>query len=251
MKIGVTERGDAGLNLAWACKARTVDGMVLITKNITDAFIHQVVKLHHQGVPIIVHCTCTGFGGTTLEPNVPNYKVQLAALNKLIAAGFPASHTVLRLDPIFPSETGMQKVRNVLDEFLKLDTGCTRIRISIVDEYKHVKERYKARGWEPLYGDNFGPNKTQLALVTNTLKAYPQLKFEACAENLLSQMSEQIVATGCVSQLDLQIMGLSVSSDLYENPQNRYGCKCLSCKTELLDNRHPCPHGCVYCFWKS
>ena len=32
MRIGVTERGDAGINLDWISKVNTVDGMILITK---------------------------------------------------------------------------------------------------------------------------------------------------------------------------------------------------------------------------
>lgn len=45
-------------------------------------------------------------------------------------------------------------------------------------------------------------------------------------------------------------MGLPVP-DAGTNPQGRGGCLCLSCKTELLTCRAQCPHGCLYCYWKS
>ena len=47
------------------------------------------------------------------------------------------------------------------------------------------------------------------------------------------------------------VMGLPMDESMYENPQKRTGCHCLSCKTELLTPRVKCEHNCVYCFWKS
>ena len=80
MKIGITERGDAGINLAWVAKINQVDGLVLITKNITETFALNVLDLYSKGYKIIVHCTCTGYGHSELEPNVPDYKTQLNSL---------------------------------------------------------------------------------------------------------------------------------------------------------------------------
>ena len=49
MKIGITERGDAGLDFTWynAVKTNKVDGAVLITKNITSEFTDKVLELHN------------------------------------------------------------------------------------------------------------------------------------------------------------------------------------------------------------
>jgi len=249
MKIGITERGDAGINFEWCLKANQVDGMILITKNISALFIKGVLDLYNKGHKIIVHCTCTGYGGTELEPNVPNYKLQLESLKSLIDMGFPAENCVLRIDPIFPSEKGLNTVKEVMNYFMSLNMGVTRIRVSIVDEYKHVKERYRQRGWSPLYGDNFGPSYNQILAVACLLQNYPFV-FETCAEGGLCDYSDKCVVQGCISNTDLRIMGLPEVS-LSENPQNRKGCHCLSCKTELLTKRKPCPNGCVYCFWKK
>lgn len=248
MKIGITERGDAGINTVWVSKINTVDGMILITKNLTGTFISSVLDLHKKGYKIIVHCTCTGYGHSELEPNVPPYRIQLNSLKLLIDMGFPAQNCVLRIDPIFPSEKGLNKVKEVMKYFMSLNTGVTRIRVSIVDEYRHIKERYRQRGWSPLYGDNFGPSASQVHAVACILQNYPYI-FETCAEETLCNYSDKCVIQGCISNQDLHIMGLPDVS-MIQNPQGRKGCHCLSCKTELLTERKPCPHQCVYCFWR-
>lgn len=43
MKIGITERGDASIDYQWKGKLPSVDGAILITKNLTDQFIDTVI----------------------------------------------------------------------------------------------------------------------------------------------------------------------------------------------------------------
>lgn len=64
MRIGVTERGDAGLNYSWidCIQSGLVSGAILITKNISDNFISALNDVRKQFPNIIVHCTCTGWG---------------------------------------------------------------------------------------------------------------------------------------------------------------------------------------------
>lgn len=66
MKIGVTERGDPIFDLSWvnAYKNNVVDGMILITKHIDDNMINILISLYEEKPHIIVHATCTGWGGT-------------------------------------------------------------------------------------------------------------------------------------------------------------------------------------------
>lgn len=251
MKIGITERGDASIDYGWVNKASRMDGTILITKNLTDKFIQTVIDLHNNGVKLIVHATCTGWGNTDFEPNVHDYKWQLTQLRKLIDAGFPASHCVLRIDPILPTENGLKRVVEVLQEFERLVTGVTRIRISVYDEYKHVKERLKAKGYQPCYSDNFYANKQQMLSVANTLSLFPY-KFEVCAENILAQNFPQTFEqTGCVSTKDFAVLGIKTVPNLSENGQKRSGCHCLTCKTELLTNKFRCPNQCIYCYWRD
>lgn len=93
--------------------------------------MEKVLKLHQEGYKIIVHATCTGYGGTELEPNVPNFTTQLTMIKMLLDDGFPAEQIVLRIDPIFPTVNGMRAVRCVL---FGRDPRIQRCRISILDE---------------------------------------------------------------------------------------------------------------------
>lgn len=255
MKIGITERGDAGIDLSWVSKMDTVDGAILITKNITEAFIQLVLACKK---PVIVHATCTGYGGSELEPNVPKYQEQIAKAVELIDRGFPAERMVLRIDPIFPTPKGLVKLQYVLQEYANVlrPRGVNRIRISVLDEYKHVKQRFLEHGWYCIYGNNFQASDQQLQNIASVLEDYPYI-FETCAESKLegySNMSkyDNIYDCGCISTKDLDLMGINYTGlAMYENPQNRRGCHCLQFKTELLTNKKQCPHGCVYCYWKG
>lgn len=67
IKIGITERGDAALDFSWYDKLSTVSGAILITKNITDEFIHRVMQAYQNGYKLIIHATCTGWGQSIIE----------------------------------------------------------------------------------------------------------------------------------------------------------------------------------------
>lgn len=246
MKIGITERGDAGIDFSWYNKLSTVDGAVIITKKLSDAFNN---KLLTASKPVILHCTCTGWGGSWLEPNVNDYRTQLDYLTKLINAGFPAERIVLRVDPIIPTEEGLRRARAVLDYVLDNNIPVSRIRFSIYDEYNHVKERLRSLGHDSFYNGSFYAPKFMMDDVISTLSKYP-FTFETCAEDALAAKSDKFISTGCVSLTDIALMQLPAPSSLTENMQNRRGCHCLSCKTELLTSKTQCPNGCVYCYWK-
>lgn len=252
MKIGITERGDAALDFAWYNKIKNneVNGAILITKHISANFIAKVMDLYNSGfTQLIIHCTCTGWGGSVVEPNVPDYKTQLKSLCNLIHCGFPISHCVLRIDPIFPTKNGIKRVTEVLEHAYNIGLSPSiRVRISVLDEYKHVKQRFRDLGYQPIYGDSFYAPYDMMQNLINTLDKY-DLQFECCAEKFLNNKN-QFVHTGCISKRDLHIMGLDYETQGI-NPQNRNGCQCLACKTELLNCRQRCGHQCVYCFWKD
>lgn len=254
MKIGITERGDAGIDMGWVHKINDVDGAVLITKNITPLFIQNVISCFNTGHKLIVHATCTGWGGTVFEPNVPSYKDQINSLAKLHEEGFPLENCVLRIDPIMPTEKGLQKVRDVIS--YAEERGIlpkARLRISVYDEYKHVKERLRKARFGSLYpGSQFYASTEQFKQIAELFSEY-DYTFYTCAEPVLLRYGKkgQIKASGCISKQDLQIMGLNIPDEMPVNKQNRSGCLCLSCKTELLTERKQCPHKCIYCYWKN
>lgn len=256
LRIGITERGDAGLDLSWveACRARKVDGCIAITKNLNPEVRKAILELSKDGFPLIVHVTCTGYGQTVVERNVPKAEAQIFYARKLIDAGFPAEKMVFRVDPIFPTEKGIQRAVNAINSAILLGVlPEARCRISILDEYKHVKERFKKAGLPTVYPDNqFTAGEKEYKMVAEALSQF-DLTYETCAEPFLSKFAEnpnQFIQQGCVSLKDIELMGLKPDPDMIVNPQNRKGCTCLSCKTELLTAKKPCKHGCMYCYWR-
>lgn len=253
LSIGVTERGDAGLDLSWLNKLDTVSGVILITKNVTSgSFKNALFQAYNSKRAVMLHCGCTGWGQTAMEPNVPDYKTQLDSLNNIIEAGFPTSHCVLRVDPIIPTEEGFHYAYNVFKYAHKLGLlNKLRIRISIFDEYPHVRTRFAARGYDPVYNQFYAP-ESLLEIAKQHLIQWANefsIKYETCAEPFLN--NDCFVHCGCVSLTDLSIMGIQASENSYLNPQGRNGCLCLGCKRELLQHRHPCGHNCAYCYWKD
>lgn len=254
MKIGITEQGDASIDYSWVepIKNNQVDGAIIITKNITPTFINTILDLYENYTDkIIVHATCTGWGGSYLEPNIPDYMIQLNNLYKLITKSFPKQNCVLRIDPIIPTQEGIQKAKNVLD--LAIVVGLLpnlRTRISVYDEYHHVQNRLKSINKKPFYHNSFTASRDMINNLISELSKY-NIVFETCAENVLTTQSTIFKTTGCVSLSDINIMGLPTPKSLSENKQNRTGCHCLTCKTELLSNKKQCPYKCVYCYWKN
>ena len=248
IKIGVTERGDAGLNLSWKDMLSNYDGVILITKRISDAFVHTVINAIKDYPNIIVHATCTGWGESIVEPNVISYIEQLEGIQSLLWMGFPKDHLVLRVDPIVATLNGRDRARNVLDRALGMGIidSSSRIRVSVMDEYPHVKKRMFDAFGRFVY-DGFQPSPHEMNKVMLLLRSYDNLTFEACAEKKLQ--GQNIVHCGCVSQKDLDIFNLTSDTSLI-NGQQRNGCQCLQCKTEMFNHKGQCEHGCLYCYWR-
>lgn len=86
-KIGATDGGDAGIDLSWVDKLSKVNGAVVITKCVSPDFYDAVIANKDK---LVVHATCTGYGGSVLEPNVPSPHEQFQAVMALVKDGrFP------------------------------------------------------------------------------------------------------------------------------------------------------------------
>ena len=244
MKIGITERGDPSIDFSWVEKSKKMDGVILITKNLTDKVIE---KAQENLDKYIFHISCTGYGGTILEPNIPNLYHQLAQAKKLLDLGVSVNRVVIRIDPIIPTLKGMNVAGKVFLNAVKM--GFRRFRISVMDAYPHARERMRENGIEPPYGDMFTAPQEMFdnvdSLVRQLKRVYPDISVESCAEGKLKETTQ----TGCVSEKDLNILGIkhdTVDSAGYQ----RKGCLCCSAKTELLSERKQCPYKCLYCYWK-
>lgn len=157
------------------------------------------------------------------------------------------------------SETGRCDklvVVNVIKTFI--DMGFNRYRISVIDMYPHVRERFKAVGLPLPYGLKFSPNESQLRAVDGMIldaknhlislgKPLKDLRIESCAEPGLTEA----IACGCISGYDLELLKLYYGSPPDKVGYQRKNCMCYSGKVELLEHKQQCPHSCLYCYWKS
>ena len=106
-KIGVTEAGDAGVDLSWEEKLDDVDAAVLVTKCVSPDFFD--AALRHKD-KLIIHTTMTGYGHSILEPNVPTPYEEFAAIMELTKAGFPIrSSRSAKASPHAPSASPKAK----------------------------------------------------------------------------------------------------------------------------------------------
>jgi DNA repair photolyase len=261
--IGMTEAGDAGWNLSWYEKLTSDDsvyaGAILITKNAANPrFAEKVLELI-KTKPCIIHAGVTGWGGSAMEPGIKDPETTIKALRKLIDDGFPAKNIVLRIDPIIPTEEGLEKAGYVLRLARIHIPDVKRIRISIYDDYHKAREEMCRRGFAPI--DDITkwknemerrPSPEQVNAVAETCLEYahPDQIFELCAEpELAAAYPDRFTWSGCLSRKDCEIMNIEVPEHIGINGQNRYGCRCLKMKKELLSSKRRCPTNCAYCYW--
>lgn len=238
-RIGTCEAGEIAYNLD--AFDRLYKGNIIITKRLTDKLIEKLIEHKDK---IILHLTVTGMGNTRIEPFVPTPQKTLEKLHKLLDGGFPTSHIVLRVDPIVPTRKGVETAIGVLKLFRGL--GIKRVRISFLDNYKHVRERFKEIGVE-LYDGNFhAPLKERLKCLTAIKYSAEECGYEtveACGEPCIDSIP-------CLSQKDIDILGLTDEILLEGSAEQRKNCGCPANKSELLRIKpHQCEHKCLYCYW--
>lgn len=235
MRIGVTERGDPVHDLKWCEWVDDGKPAILITKDPQKL----CAILSKMTLPnVIVHANVTGFGGSIVEPNVPKSNVSIRGYWDLIKL-LGSDRVVLRVDPVVPTINGLKTAKNILSM-----VKGTRTRISFIDLYDHVKERFKLHDIDIQSQDSesYLPWDSFHAPLHLRQKAWDELgKPELCGE-------PGFECTGCVSEFDCKILDVDLID--YKKGQ-RTCCACVANKKELLTRRGQCPHKCLYCYWKS
>ena len=190
MKIGITERGDAALDTSWIPWVQDGKPTILISKD--PQKLYEILKENDllENKNYIVHCTITGMAGTVIEPNVPNCN-SLQGFTK-IALKIGSMRTVLRVDPIVPTEKGTDTAFKVIKSAQA--RAQSRIRISFLDMYNHVKERFKLADVPIPYESFHAPFDMRITSFKKLLKLFPLdlTRLEVCGE-------PDFECTGCVS----------------------------------------------------
>ena len=248
-KVGITEAGEISFNLD--VFDRLYDANIIITKRLTNELIDKLV-LHKE--KCILHLTVTGFGGTKIEPFTPAKEATKNKVADLINKGFPISQIVLRIDPIIPTDKGVETAISVLKEFSEFGIG--RVRLSFLDMYKHVKTRFEKEGIEipSVYKNGDGTVNFHVSLEERQRKlVYLEIKAKEFGYSSVEVCGEPgIESVSCLSQKDIDILGLTDKIELIGNKGQRNSCSCPSNKTELLKvgKPHRCENKCLYCFWR-
>jgi len=241
-RIGITETGDPAFNLQIFDKLEI--GNIIITKFLTPQLID---KLREHKNKCILHLTVTGMGGTIYEPYSPSSVESKEMFDVLIKYGFPVNQVVLRIDPIIPTKDGIDIALNVIKVFK--DSGIKRVRFSSLDMYEHVIERFKLQDMELPYSSFHAPDEmfhTLYKSLINVCYGYG-IELEGCAENVGDSHN-----ISCISQKDIDILGLTDKVVLEGSAKQRKGCGCPSNKIQLIKGTPKrCPNQCVYCFWKN
>ena len=238
--VGITETGDIAFDLKAFDRLHAAN--IIITKRLTDMVIEKLVQHKDK---CILHLTVTGWGGTKVEPLVPTTAWSRAQLTKLLQAGFPVSQVVLRIDPVILTNEGVGRLSHVLTLFE--DSGIKRYRVSYIDMYRHAKVRFNEAGIELPHETFHAPMELRKKF-TNQLVALGKetgFDLELCGE-------PGIPSTPCVSQKDVDLLGLTGQVILRGKADQRDACGCPANKRQILTRRPGrCANRCLYCYWKD
>jgi DNA repair photolyase len=231
-EIGITEASDPAFDHGWTKWA--IDERkptILITKNIKK-LLTDFPGLENQN-NIIFHATITGYGGTFIEPNVP----KPLELTEFLHTVQNKERFVIRIDPIICLKLCVRQAKRIKDEL----SDFSRFRVSILDLYPHARERFKlvnSKFYDDLrkiYGDKYIHADCDLRKAVIEYMG----DVSVCGE-------PGIPCEGCISQKDLDILGLGIGETA--KFKQREFCACLAGKHELLKNKKRCQHMCAYCY---
>jgi DNA repair photolyase len=246
-RFGVTNYGDPSLNYSWVENLKGMEGAIVISKGASTKLEDALLENRDK---IIYHATCTGLGGTMIEPNVPTIVEKFDHIKRLIKYGFHANQIVMRIDPVMPigyvdiinklcGINYIEKLRNILDSSKSL--RIERIRYSYLKLTKSIKSNF-----ENLHYEFVGKNTNEYV----DLKSInPDFHYEACCENL-ADYSERF---GCISDIDTHILGVSKKIKLEYPEKFKNECRCPLNRVEMiLSNKgFDCSFGCIYCYLKD
>lgn len=241
--VGITETSDPCFHTE--IFDNLFEANIIITKNLSNKLIDRLIENKDK---CILHTTVTGMGGTKIEPFVPKPEKSLEKVLDLIQKGFPAKQIVLRIDPIVVTEKGVNTAIDVLESFK--DTGIERVRISFLDMYKHTKERFISNNIKLPY-ETFHANENDRKTAFNQLYN----KAIECGYKIVQTCGEPgFESTPCISQMDIDILGLTDKIKLEGNKKQRTSCECPANKRQLISwqaSQKKCGHNCLYCYIKD
>lgn len=224
--------------------------LLLITKNLPNCLkiLGTADALH---IPTQIHCTITGLGGTKLEPQVPTPNLMVEESIKMIEKyRINPEAVTIRIDPIVPEYLNLQMVEipHILGPLASI--GVKDCRISIVDYYPHVRERFDKLGIEhPNKFQEDKPTKDSIISKLACLTVQLDMRLHLCAESLPKKPEINIDTEGCASSESWKRLGIDSLRPITRG--QRKECTCDLKKEDLLAGLEKgCKPGCAYCYWR-
>ncbi len=227
-----------------------VHTIVLWSKN-----FQPLIKNHYNLLTLLkkysqvyLHFTVTGFGGTEIEPAIPEPLKALNQLKKLVDL-FGSERISLRFDPILFYKKE-EKVKTNFDFFPQIvefseKFNIKRIIFSFVQFYPTVIKRFKKAGIE--YIDPPENEKISLARkLVNKLKN-SSAKLYSCSQDFLTIL-DGVEKSRCIDAEYLsEIHPLGWKIEHKKDRGQRKECGCSQSK-DIGSYSLNCPYPCLYCY---
>lgn len=209
---------------------------------------HNLLKLLKKYSQVYIHFTVTGFGGTKIEPSIPN---PFSAFNQLeeLAKIFGSERISLRFDPImFYKEDG--KIKSNYDFFLYIleyaeKYSIKKIIFSFVQYYPTVIKRFKKAGIE--YIDISEHRKLELAANLAEQVKTTSLKLYSCSQDFLTEI-DGIEKSRCIDAeylSKIHPLGWKIKHKKDRGQRKECGC---SLSKDIGSYSMNCPQPCLYCY---
>ena len=239
--IGYTNY-DAALSFSWRVHATKHTGSIARTRVLRNTrFLKDLYELRDR---VVLHAIFSGYEGTALEPNIPDVDAKMEALFAITERCLTPLQTVLVLDPVIPTQQGIEKLQKILD----IAPANIRVRLSFLRQTEKLvaaMDKLEAQGhqvarvpWDTV-GVPVQYKQATIALLSKWENKFHS--FHCCCEPYV----DAIFREGCVSETDYKAM--RISRHFYGNYISEDdSCCCARSKVVMED-----PIAVVKCVWNN
>ncbi len=185
------------------------------------------------------HITLTSYK-KDIEPNVPPKKDIIDAIKK-ISKTVGKENIVIRYDPIFINDKYTLEYHvKAFDKLCELLEGFTnKILISFIDEYKNVRNNYKALNYRELTEKDYETIGTKFS---ESAKKH-NIKVHTCAEDR-NLVEYGFIKDECMSRE----LAYKLTGKIYKKWYARKNVPCRCVEMADIGVYNSCKHFCKYCY---